>query len=262
MGLSTTAIGGRQFADCLTIYHTLAPALDLKFLELAIGARACINDIPTNLDLVVHNDWVYSPDRTRYQARLDSDRNWQHYKELTQTHQVLAFSWHFPLRSAMDLTHVLHRQQELATYLDRPFYLELMPTSDFCGSFEDLTSGQLDGVDLCIDLSHLNIWANGSTQQALKYTELVARPNACWHVSTNNGVDDHHHLIPDQHWVLDYVKELPVDKLITYESLPNRFKQFERTDRRPRAVSQRAFPTPTNKLWEPSNRLNHTAAVK
>lgn len=232
IGLSTTAIGARPFSECLQIYRTLAPDLNLEFLELAIGSRAYINEIPTDLPLMIHNDWVYSPDRLRWQLSLDRDDNWEHYKALTRTHQVLGFSFHFPKHDAMPLDRVLRRRQELEDYLERPFSLELMPDANWHGCAADFAAGLLTGVPLCVDLSHLNIWAKNVSHLALRLTAQLIPQAVSWHVSVNQGIDDSHDLIPCGHWVEETIESLKLTNVpITYEALPIKYATYERRDK-------------------------------
>jgi hypothetical protein len=232
IGLSTTAVGGRPFSQCLQIYQELAPKLSLEFLELAIGSRAPIAEIPTDLPIIIHNDWIYSEQQVRLQADLMRDRNWETYKAIVKSHQVLAFSWHFPARSSkFTLEQILHRRVELEQYLERPFSLELMPTAKEFGNLQDWQSGTLKDVPLCVDLSHLNIWAKGNADLALTYTEELRPQAVSWHVSCNNGYQDQHEVIPQYSWVARWLKQQTVKELITYEALPIKYAQYQRTDK-------------------------------
>lgn len=232
IGLSTTAIGGRGFEACLGIYQELKPKLNLEFLELAIGTRATITKVPTNLPIIIHNDWVYSEDQTRLQAKLMDDRHWDAYKAIVNSHQVLAFSWHFPTRSSkLTLAQILRRRVELEQYLERPFSLELMPTANEFGNLQDWQSGDLAEVPLCVDLSHLNIWAKGNSELALTYTEQLRPQAVSWHVSCNNGYQDQHEVIPEYSWVNQWLKQQSAADLITYEALPIKYAAHQRTDK-------------------------------
>lgn len=231
-GLSTTAIGGRRFETCLEIYQDLKPKLNLEFLELAIGSRTPITQVPTDLPIIIHNDWIYGEDQIRLQAKLMNDCRWDAYKEIVKSHQVLAFSWHFPSRtSKFTLAQILRRREELECYLERPFSLELMPTANEFGNLQDWHNGDLGGVPLCVDLSHLNIWAKGDPHLALTYTEQLRPQAVSWHVSCNNGYQDQHEVIPEHNWVAHWLKHQTAKELITYEALPIKYAQYQRTDK-------------------------------
>lgn len=235
IGLSTTAIGARPFKECLEIYYRLQSSLKLEYLELAIGSKAVVTEIPNDLPIVIHNDWVYSSDRVRWQLSLDADENWGYYKDLVRTHNILAFSFHFAERQRMPLERVLTRRQELAEYLERPVSLELMPNSKWWGDANDFETGALEGVPLCVDLSHLNIWAANNATVARDYVQQLESQAVQYHVSINNGREDSHDLIPKGHWVEQEIERLKSPAtLITYEALPIAYERYERLDKQRR----------------------------
>jgi hypothetical protein len=231
IGLSTTAVGGRMFTDCLKIYAKLEQPLGLEFLELAIGSRAQLSKLPATLPLMIHNDWVYDLNGCRIKADLMTDNGWLKYKQLTQTHTVLGFSWHFPKRSAKySLADVLRRQVELEQYLERPFSLELMPDATYYGNLDDWQQDLLQECKLCVDLSHLNIWAKSNPELVKDYAQRLAPQAASWHVSSNRGFKDTHDLIPTDSWILPWITANK-HQMITYEALPQKYKIYDRTDR-------------------------------
>jgi hypothetical protein len=227
-GLSTTAIGGRPFNEALAIYEELKPLLNLDYLELAIGTKAVVSMIPHDLPIVIHNDWVYKG-YNRLRANLLQDEGWEKYKELTTTHNIVAFSWHFPKREAnLSLDRILKRRVELEVYLGRPFSLEIMPTKEYFGDYNDHVEERLLGVPLCVDLSHLNIWARGKSKLAIEYLKQLRAGAVCYHVSTNYGFQDSHNLIPKGSWVQNWLNEISPAEFVTYEALPQAYSKFDR----------------------------------
>jgi hypothetical protein len=95
---------------------------------------------------------------------------------------------------------------------------------------------------LVLDISHINIWAKGDTQLTQVYYAMLIDRSPTIHLSHNDGYNDHHDLIPIDHWT----RCLTFDgKLVTYESLPVEYAKYQRRDFS-RKKYTRLHPTITN----------------
>lgn len=227
-GLSITAIGLRSLPDCLDIFHTLKPSLELDYLELAIGSKCEINSDYPDIPLILHDSCLY--DRYfRYKLNPLQPRTWQVYAEFIANHNVLAVSLHPPLKrycTQKELEAAMNQMQEV---LQVPVYLEVMPSSEYwCSSQQTLID-----FPLLLDVSHINIWHQGDeiTTQETCLNLLNSCTVGAIHLSHNQGRVDSHDLIPNNIWFNAYLAPWNDNYLITYESLPIDYAIYERLDK-------------------------------
>ncbi len=227
-GLSITAIGLRTIDECLQIYNKLELALDLNYLELAIGSKCSVDLDYDQLPLILHDSCLYD----RYQRyKLDplNPKTWYPYAEFIDSHLVLAVSLHPPLKRTCHQKDLERAVLQMQTVLQIPVFLEIMPSPEYwCSSLSTL----LD-VPLLLDVSHINIWHRGN----LKATQescldlLESQSIGAIHLSHNQGRADSHDLIPREIWFNSYLEEWNDKYFLTYESLPTDYKMYERLDK-------------------------------
>jgi hypothetical protein len=153
-----------------------------------------------------------------------------------QGRNVLMFSVHPPKKSLlrgdeMALRGVTRLRAELEEYLSIPTCLEVMPNNAYWLSMGDCL--WIDkSVPLLLDLSHINIWAQGKEYVTKRWVEELLPQAMGIHLSHNNGKEDSHDLIPKDIWFNPYIKEWAQKLFVTYESLPEEFAEYERLDKK------------------------------
>lgn len=126
-------------------------------------------------------------------------------------------------------------EQELERYLQIPVLIEVMPSPSYWYS-----DGFVGAGPLLLDISHINIWCEGDSEKVrAHFDDLLPRAKGV-HLSHNNGRMDSHDLIPDGIWFEDLVTSWAESHFVTYESLPSRWAEYERRDKR-REISHRAL---------------------
>jgi hypothetical protein len=85
-----------------------------------------------------------------------------------------------------------------------------------------------------LDISHVHIWNRGNHAETERTClELLSTTDVRgMHLSHNDGRRDNHELIPLGMWFDSMITSWAVDKVVTYESLPQAFGKFERLDNR------------------------------
>ena len=230
-GLSCTAVGLRPLPDVLDIATRLRDPLDLSFLELAIGVTCHVDDDYGPWPLVLHDSCLSEgqPDRPlRLRFDLLTPATWGPYRAFISSHRVMAMSVHAPLRSRTDQRHLEAMVHRCSDHLGVPVIVEVMPEPQrWCSSLDTLPD-----IPLLVDISHVHIWSRGRAHEALRLTKsILDRHNvAGLHLSHNNGHRDSHDLIPEDVWFAENIDEWLADRLVTWESLPAPFAEFERLD--------------------------------
>ncbi|NEO87167.1 MAG: hypothetical protein F6J87_23345, partial [Spirulina sp. SIO3F2] len=225
---SITAIGMRPIADCINIFHTLQTPLHLDFLELAIGSP-CPTDYPyPNVPLLLHDNCLY---HQRYRLRLNPlcPKTWQPYAQFIATHNVCALSLHPPRRPDCTRQELESTIAQLQQTLQVPVFLEVMPFPEhWCSSPESLVD-----CPLLLDVSHVLIWHRGDWAQTEQTCETLLQSGqvGAIHLSHNRGKADSHDLIPADVWFSDRLDQWRNNYLVTYESLPRQYGQYQRRDR-------------------------------
>jgi hypothetical protein len=230
IGLSTTAIGLRPTDACMEIFSRLQSPLQLDFLELAIGASCAIDYPYPEVPLLLHDSCLYSSEGLRLRLDLRRPQTWQVYVEFVAHYPVLAASIHAPLQRDMNRQEL---EKALQLYQDRlqvPVYLEVMPSPEYwCSSPETLVDHPL-----LLDVSHVLIWYRGNQQQTEEACDRLLNSGQvkALHLSHNNGTADAHDLIPEDVWFGDRISTWRQDYLVTYESLPVSYAEYQRLDKR------------------------------
>lgn len=232
LGLSTTAIGGRSFTECLSIYQTLKQPMSLDYLELAIGCEVEVDEVPADLPVILHDSCLYHKGRRLLISPFDRT-NWLIYRDFCLCHKVLAFSIHPPKWGKATPEALLTNSWLMEKHLGVHVYLEVMPDDNWYtgpGYWKQLTKLTMLPV-LLADISHINLWTGGiGTEEValevIKYSNLI-------HLSHNNGKVDSHDLIPEDIWFNHYIPTW-YRKLVTYESLPEKYAEYERLDKKRR----------------------------
>lgn len=230
-GLSTTAIGLRSLPEALQIYGQLKGELDLNYLELAVGVKNDLAEIPHDIPLVIHDRALYEG-HCRIPFSLMDRSTWPKYRELLRDRNVLGLSIHPPLKREASIDQVVEARQQLETFLGIPVALEVMPSPEYhLSRLEEIPLS----LPILVDVSHVNIWAKNNTvdQQAQVYVLMSHCNTKMIHLSHNHGRRDSHDLIPEGIW---FMKQDWGDRLVTYESLPESWRQFERLDKRRNAL--------------------------
>ncbi len=225
-GLSVTAIGQRPIEECVDIFYQLQQLLNLDYLELAIASNCDLNQIPASIPVVIHDRCLYEKGR-RLPFSLMQPETWARYKILLGDHQVLALSVHPPKLNEASIEQVVTQRQALEEFIGVPVLVEVMPSPNYW-----LSQHELINLPLLLDISHINIWHQGN-QNEVKSTFQALLPEAqAIHLSHNDGYNDSHSLIPDNIWFQDAVDSWATTKLVTYESLPQKWHEYERLDKR------------------------------
>jgi hypothetical protein len=231
VGLSITAIGMRSLLDCINIYDILQPQLKLNYLELAIGSICSIDFPYPKTPLVLHDSCLYHH-RQRYCLRLNEPETWTVYADFIENHQnVLAVSLHAPRKWECSLIELERSLIELQKILQVPVFIETMPTKDYwCSDFNTLVD-----FPILLDVSHILMWHQGSVDQTAATCQklLATYQVGSIHLSHNQGYADTHDLIPIDAWFNESVADWGDRYLVTYESLPITFSQYQRLDKIP-----------------------------
>lgn len=84
---------------------------------------------------------------------------------------------------------------------------------------------------LLLEISHVNIWHWGNFKRVREtFKALLPRAQAI-HISHNDGRTDFHEFIPNGIWFEELIDSWAVTKLVTYESLPQKWGDYERLDK-------------------------------
>jgi hypothetical protein len=221
-GLSITSIGKRGITECVNIYQTLEPALHLEYLELAVGSRNDLQLIP-DVNLALHHRCLFDGTYRLPFSLLDKS-SWVEYKQRLEGRRLLFFSVHPPERKECEWEDVVRARCELEEYLQIPIAVEIMPAPHYWGYKDD----PLTDVPLCFDISHVNLWAEGNAASAMRWVEILYDHMLEVHLSHNDGKCDSHDMIPEDVWFKDVEWSAP---FITYESLPVKWRAYERLDK-------------------------------
>jgi hypothetical protein len=233
IGLSMTAIGQRALPECLEIYEALKGPLSLDFLELAVGTRCDLSLIPTDIPLALHDRCLYEGAHKLPFSIAEPD-SWEGYRQRLAGRDVRLLSVHPPLRSEMSLDGIRRNRDALESQLGIPVCLEVMPAPHYWLSADDFCTqpDALSDIPLLLDISHINLWARGHEAEVRRWGEQILPQAIAIHLSHNNGRSDSHDLIPEGIWFAESVAQWHADGLsVTYESLPERFAQYERMDK-------------------------------
>jgi hypothetical protein len=218
LGLSISAIGIRPIAECVEIFETFKPKLQLEYLELAIGSNCRIDYSYPSVPLILHDSCLY--DRNRRQLlKISQPETWLVYADFIQQHQnVVAVAIHAPRRWECSHSELERSLIDLQQVLQVPVAVEVMPTSDYwCSSLDSLVD-----FPLLLDVSHVLIWQQGNWQETEDICQSLLRSHNVIeiHLSHNKGVADTHDLIPEGVWFDRYIAEWRDRYFVTYESLP------------------------------------------
>lgn len=233
LGLSITAIGARPLQECLNIYQQLQPKLQLDFLELAVGSRCDLTQIPQDIPLVLHNRCLFE-ELIKLPFSLAEPDTWQDYMNRLSDRNVKMISVHPPKRSEITLTHLKQNRDSLESLLGVPVCLEVMPNENWWLCKEDFVERpqDLSDIPLLLDISHVNIWAKGRESVGREWVSTLLPQAIAIHLSHNNGRRDSHDLIPSDIW---FNVEIETWKsqgyVLTYESLPEAYSKWERMDK-------------------------------
>jgi hypothetical protein len=236
IGLSMTAIGQRPLPECLEIYEALKGQLSLDFLELAVGTRCDLSLVPPDIPLVLHDRCLYEGAH-KLPFALAAPESWEGYRQRIAGRDVRLLSLHPPLRSEMSLDGIRRNREALESLLGIPVCLEVMPSPHYWLCADDFREPcqALTDIPLLLDISHINLWARGRDAEVRRWFERLLPQAIAIHLSHNNGRSDSHDLIPAGIWFAESVAQWHADGLsVTYESLPERFAQYERMDKQRR----------------------------
>lgn len=228
-GLSITAIGLRPIEECIAIYRMLQVPLGLDYLELAIGSNCDPNRIPTDIPIVLHDRCLVSSGR-RLPFSLLCEETWVPYIRFVEERKVLGMSVHPPKREEASLSAAIRHRDRLESVLGVAVMLEVMPSPVYWCSEGTLPPD----APLLLDVSHVNIWHRGDTNAVCSTIQRLMPMAKGIHLSHNNGKKDSHDLIPNDIWFTESIGAWSSSLLVTYESLPARFAEFERLDKQRR----------------------------
>jgi hypothetical protein len=141
----------------------------------------------------------------------------------------------------MSLDGIRRNRDALEFLLGIPVCLEVMPSPHYWLSADDFCDqpDALADIPLLLDISHINLWARGHEAEVRRWVEQLLPQAIAIHLSHNNGRSDSHDLIPAGIWFAAYLAEWHARGLsVTYESLPERFAQYERMDKQRRRNKQ------------------------
>ncbi len=232
-GLSVTAIGQRELSECLAIYDTLKEKLSLEFLELAVGTRCDLTEIPTEISLVIHHRCLFDG-LYKIPFSLAEPDTWKEYQKGLSDRLVRIVSVHPPKRTEISLDDLKRNRDNLESLLGVPVCLEVMPNDSYWLSEEDFraTPERISDIPILLDVSHVNIWARGCAAIAKEWTAKLLPQALAVHLTHNNGRRDSHDLIPSTIWFNDHIDKWESQGLIlTYESLPEGYAKYERLDK-------------------------------
>jgi hypothetical protein len=214
----------------MEIFYKLQQPLNLDFLELAIGTTCPIDYPYPEVPLLLHDACLYSPEGIRLRLDLQRPCSWQAYADFVEQHSVLALSIHAPLQRQMSQSELRKALLDCQELVQVPVYLEVMPSLEYwCSSLETLVDHPL-----LLDVSHVLIWHQGQQQETQEVCDRLLNSGQvkALHLSHNNGTADAHDLIPEDVWFGDRISTWRQDYLVTYESLPVGYAEYQRLDKR------------------------------
>ncbi|WP_107666820.1 hypothetical protein [Cyanothece sp. BG0011] len=232
-GLSVTAIGARPLEECLNIFETLKDPLGLDFLELAVGSRCDLSKIPKDSPLVIHHRCLFDG-LYKLPFSLAHPETWEEYRHRLRDRNVKMISIHPPMRKEISFDELKQNRDKLEALLGIPVCLEVMPNDAYWLSEEDFSKKHQDirDIPILLDISHVNIWSKGCSTLVQEWTKRLMPQAIAIHLSHNNGRRDSHDLIPSNIWFNQYIQDWEAQGVIlTYESLPESYGAFERSDK-------------------------------
>jgi hypothetical protein len=230
-GLSITAIGRRPIEECVNIYYELIDKLGVEYLQLAVGSK-CNVEYLDGLDtpFTLHDSCLYEGDSRLFINPLE-DTNYDRYKDFIEKHQVSYMGIHPPLKKDCTQRELREGLQYMSKYLGIPVALEIMPSPEYWMSEDNM----VPGVPILLDISHINLWTEGNLSRAENVSlSLLERYQVLEiHLSHNRGRADSHDMIPRSIWFNQYLEQWDDEyRLVTYESVPIDYKEYERLDKR------------------------------
>jgi hypothetical protein len=232
--LSCTAIGLRPIDECTDIYLNLQHDLNVRGLELAVGCLVNIEEVfDENLSIYLHDKSLYKLDKG-IKRRLDFLNPDTHddIAYFVSRNKVKAISYHGQPKDYMSLKEFDAAIKLLSFNIDRPVWVETMINSNY--HYGDFNS--IGEHDLLIDISHINLWAKGNhtvtEEMVLSLLNIYGSRVKQIHLSHNNGRSDSHELIPTDIWFKKYLESWSSKYVVTYESLPIEYAEYERLDKK------------------------------
>lgn len=222
IGLSCTAIGSREQNTINDIYLNLKEPLKLNYLELAVGihiSAASLFEQP----LVLHDKCLFEGNR-RLDIFKKQDRS--KYKSFCDLNNVLGISLHPPVYYIDDQSFTI-LINEIEQLLQIPVMVETMYNpNQLYSSFANIGN-----LKLLVDVSHVNIWSRGLNTEIDTLRLLNNYDVRSIHLSHNKGIKDTHDLVPEDVWFYKYLDKWVDSYLVTWESLPEEFRVYERLDK-------------------------------
>lgn len=234
--LSCTAIGLRPIDECLSIYLNLQDSLNIRGLELAVGCLVDINyKFESNLSIYLHDKCLYKLDKG-IKKRLDflNPNTHDDIAYFVSKNNVKAISYHGQPKEQMSLKEFDAAIKLLSFNLNIPVWVETMINNTYhYGDFDSLSKGE---HNLLIDISHINLWTKGdhvlTERIVLNLLNIYGSSVKQIHLSHNNGKKDSHELIPTDIWFKKYLETWASKYIVTYESLPIEYAEYERLDKK------------------------------
>jgi hypothetical protein len=232
--LSCTSIGLRPIDECLLIYLNLQNELNIRGLELAVGCLVNIEEVFDNdLNIYLHDRCLYKTvNGIRKRLNFLDPSTHDDIAKFISRNRVKAISYHGPLKNSIDLKDFDAAIDLLSFNLNTPVWVETMINNQY-------HYGDLDSIgkhDLLIDISHINIWAKGNHELTekivLNLLDTYGVKVKQIHLSHNNSRSDSHEMIPTNIWFKKYLDEWNKKYVVTYESLPVEYAEFERLDKK------------------------------
>jgi hypothetical protein len=263
--LSATACTGRSFDEFLDIYQILKEPLSLSAIECAVGINMTVDDIPkikqAGIDTVLWHDAFWFVDGRKQETYPSCIAEYFALHKLFCQNDINVPLWSIhPFKShkptAMWTDSIYHdfcmenwfefdyalpqddNPESDYYYNVRSFDIVLenmLPNAPCYNNLESILQSDIYKKGFCIDYSHVNIWTRNNREQTIAQCLLATTRAREIHLSSNKGFRDSHDYIPEDEWFLPYLDSLEQaypHLYITYESLPAKYKQYGRLDKR------------------------------
>jgi len=262
--LSTTACTGRSFDEFLEIYQILKEPLNLQGLEVAIGINFTTDDIPkikqASIDTVLWHDAFWFVDNHKQETYPTVIAEYFDLHELFCQNDINVPLWSihpykshrpeamwtdalyqdFHIEYWADFEYVLPRDSDCGShyyYTSRNFQIvfeNMLPNAPCYNNLESILQSSRYN-NFCIDYSHINVWCNNNREQTIIECLLATEKAEEIHLSSNKGRRDSHDYIEENEWFMPYLNSIEQTHkhlYITYESLPIKYKEYGRLDKR------------------------------
>lgn len=225
--LSQTALYGRK--NKFEIYKNLKMDLNLFGFELSFHG----DNNELKYSTAGHDNFLRHPDNEKRILKVQDPEDLKLYLDFFKNNYLKLWSIHFPKKSYdinkyFDILNTIYDELKIDVCVENGYDLKNHQLSDPDDIYKYLNLNQ--NIKLCLDVSHLKIIFNGDETKIVDCYESFRKDGFITelHISDNDGKRDQHHMIPTDSYI--YSLNLEGVKYKTFESLPIKYKKFNRVD--------------------------------